>query len=247
MTLANGHVKGSPFKYSVTSPRATPYTGLSAQNCFKTKNCPYDVAVTEEGYLAVAERGYHIVTLYSTTGQTIHTFGTAGSYGSANGRFSSPSVNKTITGSRSSALAKGLSSPSLAAVEVGKNSFPLLVASALTRRGRFLYQIIYSSNCVQVFNEDDSFAYSFPCQQNPWGMARDIFILLLMAHTASMSSLQRELCSLAMALELSTLLQALPLMLKATLPSVSMVEAASGSTVLITLMFTHSLDSSAMV
>ena len=105
----------------------------------------------------------------------------------------------------------------------------------------------YSNNCVQVFNEDDSFAYSFPCQHNPWGMARDIFILLLMAHTAAMSSHQRELCSLAMVLELSVLLQALPLMLKATLPSVSMVEAASGSTVLITLMFTHSLDSSTVV
>ena len=26
---------------------------------------------------------------------------------------------------------------------------------------------------IYVFNGDDSFAYSFPCQQNPWGMAFD--------------------------------------------------------------------------
>ena len=107
----------------------------------------------------------------------------------------------------------------------------------------------YSNNCVQVFNEDDSFAYSFPCKQNPWRMAFDykghLHVAAYGSHCIHVFTPEgEELCSLAMALELSTLLQALPLMLKATLPSVSMVEATvCGSTVLTTLMLILSLDS----
>ena len=31
VTMAHGHVKGSPFKYTITNPRAAPYTELSRQ------------------------------------------------------------------------------------------------------------------------------------------------------------------------------------------------------------------------
>lgn len=31
----------------------------------------------------------------------------------------------------------------------------------------------HSNSRIQVFNEDDSFAYSFPCQQDPWGLVID--------------------------------------------------------------------------
>ena len=186
LTLANGHVKSSPFKYSVTSPRATPFTELSAQNRFGTRNYPYDVAVTEEGYLAVAEYGYHTVTLYSTTGQNIqniHTFGTAGSYGSADGHFYSPSA-VAIRGDLMYVCEQN--NHRVQKFSVSKRSFISRFGSSGKEDGQFsdprgicidpqgkVFVADYNSNRVQVFNEEDSFTYSFPCQQNPWGMAFD--------------------------------------------------------------------------
>ena len=183
VTLANGHVKGSPFKYSVTSPRATPYNGyLSVQNCFGTRNYPYDVAVTEEGYLAVAEWGYHTVTLYSTTGQSIHTFGTTGSYGSADGQFYYPS-GVAIRGDLM--YVSEQNNRRVQKFSISKRSFISKFGSSGNEDGQFsdprgvcidpqgkVFVADYSSNCVQVFHKD-SFSYSFPCQQNPWGMAFD--------------------------------------------------------------------------
>ena len=85
VTLANGHVKCSHFKYAVANPRSTPYTAISAQIPFGTNLYPFDVAMTEDGNLAVAEFGNQTVTLYSATGQSIHSFGTAGTVGSGDG------------------------------------------------------------------------------------------------------------------------------------------------------------------
>ena len=82
VTLVHGHVKGSPFQYSVTNPRATAYTALSAQHPISSYNNPYDVALTEEGNLAVVEYTFHTVSFYSITGQRIHSFGTPNSNGS---------------------------------------------------------------------------------------------------------------------------------------------------------------------
>ena len=31
-----------------------------------------------------------------------------------------------------------------------------------------------SNNCIQVFRDNDSFAYSFPCQKNPRGLTFDL-------------------------------------------------------------------------
>ena len=183
VTLSNGHVKGSPFKYSVTSPRATSCTRFSAQNRFGTRNYPYDVAVTEEGYFAVAEWGYHTVTLYSTTGQTIHTFGTAGSCGNAEGQFYSPSA-LAIRGDLM--YVSDQANCRVQKLSISKRSFISKFGSSGKGEGQFsdphglcidpegkVFVADYSNNCVQVFNEDDSFAYSFPCQQNPWRMAFD--------------------------------------------------------------------------
>ena len=91
VTLAHGHVKGSPFQYSVANPRTTAYTALSAQHPISSYNNPWDVAVTEEGNIAVAEGGYQTVSLYSVTGQRIYSFGTLNSSGSGDGQFYSPS------------------------------------------------------------------------------------------------------------------------------------------------------------
>ena len=48
------------------------------------------MAVTEDGNIAVAEYLYNTVTLYSTTGQYIHSFGTANCWGKGDGEFICP-------------------------------------------------------------------------------------------------------------------------------------------------------------
>ena len=90
VTIYDNHVRGSPFKYQVMPERKTPYTAMAGQKDISTNAYAYDVAVTEEGYLAVAEFGNHTVSLYTEAGQRIHTFGTAGSAGNADGQFDHP-------------------------------------------------------------------------------------------------------------------------------------------------------------
>ena len=183
VTLAHGHVKGSPFKYSITNPRATPYTALSAQYPISSYKYPRDVAVTEEGNIAVPEYGYQTVSLYSVTGQRIHSFGTANSYGSEDGQFYSPSA-VAIRGDLMYVLEA--SNNRIQKFSVSKRSFISKFGSSGKGEGQFsnphgicidpegkVFIADNSNHRIQVFNEDDSFAYSFPCQQSPWGLAFD--------------------------------------------------------------------------
>ena len=183
VTLAHGHVKGSPFKYSITNPRATPYTALSRQNTFGTSNTPNDVAVTEEGNLAVAEYGYHTVSLYSVTGQRIYSFGTPNSSGSGDGQFYSPSA-VAIRGDLM--YVSDANNKRVQKFSISRRSFISKFGSSGKREGQFsspygicidpegkVFIADNSNHRIQVFNEDDSFAYSFPCQQEPWGLAFD--------------------------------------------------------------------------
>ena len=183
VTLAYGHVKGSPFKYSITNPRATAYTALSAQHPIRTYNNPWDVAVTEEGNLAVAENNYHTVSLYSVTGQRIHSFGTPNSSGSGDGQLYYPS-GVAIRGDLMYVLEA--SNNRVQKFSVSKRSFISKFGSGGQGEGQFsspygicidpegkVFIADNSNNRIQVFNEDDSFAYSFPCQQNPWRLAFD--------------------------------------------------------------------------
>ena len=183
VTLAHGHVQGSPFQYSVTNPRATPYTALSLQNSFGTSSHPFDVAVTEEGNIAVAEYNYQIVALYSVTGQRIHSFGTPNSYGSEDGQFYSPSgvaIRDDLM------YVSEASNNRVQKFSVSKRSFISKFGNYGQGEGQFstpygicvdpegkVFIADHSNNRIQVFNEDDSFAYSFPCQQSPWGLAFD--------------------------------------------------------------------------
>ena len=183
VTLANGHVRGSPFKYSVTNPRATPYTALFAQYPITSYIYPWDVTVTEEGNLAVTEFGYQTISLYSVTGQRIHSFGTPNSGGSGDGQFSSPS-GVAIRGDLMYVSEAGNSR--VQKFSVSKRSFISKFGSSGKGEGQFssprgicidpegkVFIADNSNHRIQVFNEDDSFAYSFPCQQNPWGLAFD--------------------------------------------------------------------------
>ena len=181
VTLANGHVKCSPFKYAVANPRSTLYTAISAQIPFGTNLYPFDVAMTEDGNLAVAEFGNHTVTLYSATGQSIHSFGTAGTVGSGDGQFHSPSavavrgdllyvcdrdnhrVQKFSISRRSFISKFGHS---------GEGQLSNALGICTDPEGK-VYVADNGKHLIHVFNGDESFAYSFPCQQGPWGMAFD--------------------------------------------------------------------------
>ena len=182
VTIDNNHIRGSPFKYHVMQARQTPYTSLSgAQQYISTNSNPRDVAVTEEGHLAVAEYGYHTVTLYSKTGQIVHVFGTAGSCGTADGQFHSPS-------------AVAIKGDLLYVCESGNNRVQKFSISRRSFISKFctggkgdedpygicidpegnVFIADYSNHRIQVFRDNDSFAYSFPCQNSPWGLAFDL-------------------------------------------------------------------------
>ena len=183
VTLAHGHVRGSPFKYSITNPRVTPYTALSAQHPISSYKNPYNVAVTEEGNIAVAECGFQTVSLYSVTGQRIHLFGTANTYGSGDGQFYFP-LGVAIRGDLMYVSEE--SNHRVQKFSVSKRSFISTFGSGEQGEGQFssprgicidpegkVFISDYNNNRIQVFNEDNSFAYSFPCQQAPWGLTFD--------------------------------------------------------------------------
>ena len=188
VTLANGHVKGSPFEYAIANPRSAPYTEICAQNPFGTSYNPCDVAVTKDGNLAVAQYKskytnsihyyYSYVTLYSVTGPSIHTFG---SHGGSDEQFNNPMavairgdlvyvcdtgnrrVQKLSISSRSFISRFGHSGE-------GQLSSPRGICT--DPEGK-VYVADSGKHLIYVFNGDESFAYSFPCKQNPWGMAFD--------------------------------------------------------------------------
>ena len=185
VTIDNNHIRGSPFKYHVMQARQTPYTSLSgAQQYISTNSYPCDVAVTEEGHLAVAEYGSHTVTLYSKTGQKVHMFGTAGSYGDADGQFHSPSV-VAIKGDLLYVCESG--NNRVQKFSISQQSFISKFGTGGKGDGQFsnpygicidpegnVFIADRSNNRIQVFRDNDSFVYSFPCQNSPWGITFDL-------------------------------------------------------------------------
>ena len=181
--IANCPIRGSPFTYKVIQPRQTPYTSLSCQRNISTNTGPWDVAVTEDGHLAVAEHGYQTVSLYNVNGQRIHSFGTSGSAGSADGHFNSPS-GVAIRGDVMYVCEA--SNNRMQKFSISRRSFISKFGSRGSGDGQFynpngicidpegkVFVSDYSNNRIQVFQADGSFAYSFKCQQNPWGLAFD--------------------------------------------------------------------------
>ena len=247
VTIYDNHVKGSPFKYHVMQARKTPYTAMSAQHNVSTNANPYDVAVTDEGYLAVAEYGNHTVSLYTEAGQRIHSFGT-GSGGNADGQLYSPSAVAV----RGDILyvCDGGEKP-VHKFSISKRSFISKFSSKGNGDGQLsnprgvcidpegkVFISDQSNNCIQVFRDDDSFAYSFPCQKNPWGLTFDLQGRLHVALTGSncMGVFTPEGTSITSYNGNGTML----LMQPATLLLVTMVlTILSGSAVQTTLWFTH--------
>ena len=183
VTISMGHVKDSPFLYSITNPRETAYSTLSASNTFDTYNNPWDVAVTEEGYIAVAEYGYQTVSLYSATGQKIHTFGTPNCNG-IGGQFYSPSA-VAIRGDlmyvceysnnrvQKFSISKRVYISKFGSTGQGEGQFSSPCGICIGPEGKVFVSDM-KNNRIQEFNDNDSFAYSFPCQDYPWGLAFDL-------------------------------------------------------------------------
>ena len=166
--------------YRVIEPRQMPYASLSCQKSISTDSYPYDVAVTEDGHLAVVERNNHTVSLYNVNGQVIYSFG---SPGSEDGQFYYPTAvairgdvmyvveeeNNRVQKfsiSRRSFISKFGNSGS------DNGQFSNLCGICIDPEGK-VFVSDYSNQRIQVFQADGSFAYFFKCQQNPWGLAFD--------------------------------------------------------------------------
>ena len=204
VTIAGRHVKGSPYIVKVREPRNTPYTSLSCQKTINTKSTPFDVMLTEDGSLVVAEWGYHTVSLYSIDGTHQFSFGIGnGSHGSGDSQFNSPGgiaikgdvmyvtdesnhrVQKFSISQRSFISKFG-------AYGSGDGQFSSPRGICIDPEGN-VYVADYRNNRIQVFQADGSFSYSITADPNnkeskfvnPWGIAFDPQGLL---HIASYSS-----------------------------------------------------------
>ena len=191
VTIASHYIRGSPFTLTARQPRTTPYTSLACQKSISIYQYAYDVAVTEDGSLAVAEYGYHTVSLYSVNGQRQFTFGTGGSSGSGDGQFSSPS-GVAIKGDVMYVSEYG--NKRVQKFSISQRSFISKFGSSGSGDGQFsnprgicidpvgkVYVADNNNHCIQVFQADGTFAYSITADpnnsdsqfQNPWGLAFD--------------------------------------------------------------------------
>jgi len=191
VTIASHHIRGSPFTLTARQPRTTPYTSLACQKSINTNKSPWDVAMTEDGCLAVAECNYHTVSLYSVNGQRQHTFGTGGSSGSGDNQFSSP-AGVAIKGDVM--YVSDQSNHRVQKFSISQRSFISKFGSNGSGNGQFsnprgicidpvgkVYVADYSNHRIQVFQADGTFAYSIIADpnnpdskfQSPWGLAFD--------------------------------------------------------------------------
>ena len=216
--------------------------------------------MTEEGNIAVAEWGCQTVSLYSVTGQRIYSFGTANSRGSRDGQFYSPS-GIAIRGDIMYVSEE--SNKRVHKFSISKKSFIFKFGSRGKEEGQFssprgfdperkVFVADNGNHLIQVLNEDNSFAYSFPWQQNPLGLAFDhqgyLHVAVYGSSCIQVFTLEGTPIPSCGSGTLNLPAGILPLMLKATSPSVIMVVTIiSGSTVQTNTLFTHSLASSIMV
>ena len=187
-----GHpIRGSPFTLTARQPRTVSFSALSQQKAISTYTQPWGVAFTENGMLAVAEYGYHTVSLYSLEGKRLHTFGRCGSAGSSNNQFYSPSsvaVNGDVM------YVAEDSNNRVQKFSISKQTFISKFGSGGRANGQFsnprgisidpegkVFVADYSNNRIQVFQPDGIFAYAITANSkntksafsSPWGIAFD--------------------------------------------------------------------------
>ena len=192
VTISGHPMKSSPFTLTVRQPRTTPYDALSLQKVCNTNSNPWDVAFTEYGTLAVAEYGYHTVSLYSVDGTRFHTFGVSGSSGSGEKYFSYP-VGLAIRGDEMFVTENNNHRVQKIRISdrtyvdrfgsngKGENQFSNPRGICIHPDGR-LFIADFSNHRIQVHQPDGTFVSSIMGDpqneeskfQSPWGLAFDL-------------------------------------------------------------------------
>ena len=92
ITISSYPIKGSPFIISARQKRDYKSLSQSCKQSFSALSQPWDVTVDRNGDIFVVDYGYHCILVFSQSGATKLTIGTAGSGGSGNDQFNSPSA-----------------------------------------------------------------------------------------------------------------------------------------------------------
>lgn len=186
VTLTHQHIKGSPFVFYVAQPRKTPYIKLrlSMPHSFTTNSSPYDVAVTQQGYLVVPEYKYQTVTIYDDGGSKKHSFGNANHHGKENGQLHSPSAvairgdylyicelgNNRI---QKFSISKKCFISKFGKPGSGDGEFNNPTGICIDPQGR-VFVADRDNDRIQVFDDGNNFVNAFHCLQKPWGLTFDL-------------------------------------------------------------------------
>ena len=180
VTIRGSHVRGSPFIWHVSRNRTNKL--FTNKQCIPTNKAPVDVAVTEDGCLVVAEQASHTVTLYTKTGNSVHSFG-AGDAGCADGQFNHP-IAVAVKGDLLYVVDEG--NNRVQKFNIGRKCFESKFGTKGHGNGQFsnphgicidqegkVFVADSNNNRIQVFHDDNSFAYFFECDEQPWEMVFD--------------------------------------------------------------------------
>ena len=190
VTINSNPIKGSPFVISARKERA--YTSLfqsGYQQNFASSNHPWDVAIDDNGDVFIANYAYHCISVFTQSGGSKQTIGTAGSYGSGDGQFYNPSAIAIrgdvmyIAEDRNNRIqklsTKGEFISKFGERGSGDGQLTNPRGICLDPNG-MIFVGDYSNNRVCVFNADGTFAYNITGNAgegsnltNPWGVAFD--------------------------------------------------------------------------
>ena len=190
ITISSYPIKGSPFIISARQERV--YTSLfqsGYKQCFSTSSQPWDVAVDDNGDIFVVDYSYHCISVFSKSGATKLTIGTAGSGGSGNGQFSTPTAiaiqgNMMYVADQGNSRIQKISTKGeyiskFGQVGSGDGQFSSPRGICLDPDGK-IFVSDYDNNRVCVFSADGTFAYNITGSAsdgsnltNPWGVAFD--------------------------------------------------------------------------
>ena len=179
------HVKGSPSCIAVKSP--VENLGTPIQTIGGVKN-PWGVAINQKGEVVVAECGGHCVSVFSPSGEKIHSFGTQGS---GPGQFEGP--RNVAIDSEGNILvvdggnhriqrftSEGQYSASVGTQGSGHLQFYCPKGIAFHARSNKMYVADSANDRVQVLNSDFTFSSTFATKGSgkghftrPWNIACD--------------------------------------------------------------------------
>ena len=154
------HIKGSPFAVTVKLPiqkLGTPLRIISGMIM------PRGIKVNQRGEIIIAEYGGHCVSIFSSTGEKLQSFGTQGS---GAGQFNTPhgvavdgDSNILVADEENKCIQKFTSDGNLTGSSPSEFNCPLGLAIALS--GEKILAVDYRNHCIQILNPDLSFSGCF--------------------------------------------------------------------------------------